>query len=75
LNKEYLENIAQNYDLLIPKDKETLLLLVSLLKKIKRGEIEREFSQYDFETTLLEIGTILQRDKNIQFENGLRKKV
>ncbi len=73
MNKEYLENIAQNYDLLIPKDKETLLLLVSLFKKIKTGEIEQEFSQYDFETTLSEIETILQRDKNIQFENISKK--
>ncbi len=73
MNREYLENIAQNYDLLIPKDKETLLLLVSLLQKIKTGEIEPEFSQYDFETTLSEIETLLQRDKNIQFENISKK--
>ncbi len=50
MKKDYLENIAQNYDLLVPKDKETLLLLISLSKKIKSGEIEQEFSQHDFET-------------------------
>ncbi len=69
MKKDYLENIAQNYDLLVPKDKETLLLLISLSKKIKSGEIEQEFSQHDFETSLFETQNILQRDESIQFEN------
>jgi len=73
LNKEYLEKIARDYDLLIPKDKETFLLLISLYNKIKTGEIEQEFSQFDFETTLYDISQLLQRESNIQIENISKK--
>src|ERR1051326_4992818 len=71
LNKkeELFDNIAKNFDYLIPRDVETIFLLLNLQSKIENKEIEEIFTQKDFEDAVDEITVMLKRERGIQKEN------
>lgn len=67
--EELFENIARNFDYLIPRDVETIFLLLNLQSKIESKEIEDIFTQKDFEDAVDEVGLMLKRERGIQKEN------
>lgn len=66
---EILENISKNFEYLIPRDVETMLLLLMLHTKIESQEIEDIFSQKDFEDAVDDVTILLKRDRGIQKES------
>lgn len=66
---ELFDTIARNFDYLIPRDVETIYLLLNLQLKIENKEIEPVFTQKDFEDAVDEVTSMLQRERNIQKEN------
>lgn len=67
-NPNLLQDISDNFDLLLPPNRETLLLLVALQDKIKKGEIEEMFTQREFEEAIDEVSAFLKRGQGIQKE-------
>jgi hypothetical protein len=72
MQKQLLQDISENFELLLPQSREILLLLVNLQDKIDKGEIEEMFTQHDFEEALEEVAAFMQRGK-IQKENISKK--
>src|ERR1051325_10906561 len=68
MQKQLLQDISENFELLLPQSRETLLLLVNLQDKIDKGEIEEMFTQRDFEDSLDEVATFMHRGHGIQKE-------
>src|SRR5216684_2321731 len=68
MQKQLLQDISDNFELLLPPNRETLLLLVALQDKIKKGEIEEMFTQREFEEAIDEVSTFLKRGHGIQKE-------
>lgn len=69
-NKEQVFNaIAQNFDYLIPRDIETIYLLLNLYSKIENQEISEIFSQKDFEDATHEVVVMLKRERGLQKES------
>ncbi|MBI3502981.1 MAG: hypothetical protein HY063_14415 [Bacteroidetes bacterium] len=69
-DKEKLfETIAGDFDYLIPRDVETIFLLLNLQAKIENKEIDEIFSQKDFEDAVDEVTAMLKRERGIQKEN------
>ena len=67
------ENISTNFELMLPQNKETLLILAMLQHKIDTGQIEEAFTQRNFEETVQEVSEQLHRGKQIQTENISKK--
>jgi hypothetical protein len=67
-NPTLLQDISDNFELLLPPNRETLLLLVALQDKIKKGEIEEMFTQREFEEAIDEVSAFLKRGQGIQKE-------
>ena len=67
--EELFETIASNFDYLIPRDVETIFLLLNLQAKIESKEIDDVFSQKDFEDAVDEVTSMLKRERGIQKEN------
>ena len=67
--EELFDNIAKNFDYLIPRDVETIFLLLNLESKIETKEIEDIFTQKDFEDAVDEVAVMLKRERGIQKEN------
>lgn len=67
--EELFDNIARNFDYLIPRDVETIFLLLNLQAKIENKEIEDIFTQKDFEDAVDEVAIMLKRERGIQKEN------
>lgn len=67
--EEVFGNIIKNFDYLIPRDTETILLLLTLYSKIEKREIDEIFSRQDFEEAVDEVILLLKRERNIQREN------
>lgn len=69
-NKEQIfQTIAGNFDYLIPRDVETIYLLLNLQSKIESQEIDEIFSQKDFEDAADEVVTMLRRERGLQKES------
>jgi hypothetical protein len=68
MQKQLLTDISENFELLLPQSRETLLLLVNLQDKIDKGEIEEMFTQRDFEDSLDEVAAFMHRGHGIQKE-------
>lgn len=66
--KELLQSLSQSYLEILPPNKETLLLIVWLYKKVENGYISEEFEEKEFEDTFEEVKAFLQieKDKNIE---------
>ena len=71
LNKkeELFETIARSFEYLIPRDVETIFLLLNLQAKIGNQEIDEIFTQKDFEDAVDEVTVMLKRERGIQKEN------
>ena len=67
--EDIFKNIAQNFEYLIPRDIETILLLLTLHTKIGNQEIDDIFSQKDFEDAVEDVIVLLKRDRGIQKES------
>ena len=67
--EKIFEQIAQNFEYLIPRDVETVMLLLVLHTKIENQEIDDIFSQKDFEDAVDEVAVMLKRDRGIQKES------
>lgn len=72
MQNELLESIKQKFDLMVPQNQETLLLLAALQSKIDNQVIEDAFTQRDFEDAVDEVSEFLQRGQ-IQKENISKK--
>ena len=68
-----LRNVSQNYEALLPQNQESILILVSLYKKIQDNEIDEAFTQHDFENAVADVAEAISRDKQIQVENISKK--
>jgi hypothetical protein len=66
--KELFQSLSQSYLEILPPNKETLLLIVWLYKKVENGYISEDFDEKDFEDTFDEIKEFLQIeiDKNVE---------
>ncbi|MEK6615575.1 MAG: hypothetical protein AABZ32_05625, partial [Bacteroidota bacterium] len=64
--EEIFENIAKNFEYLIPRDIETIFLLLTLHTKIEKQEINDIFSQKDFEDAVDDVTVMLKRERGIQ---------
>lgn len=73
MQKELLQKIVDSFDMLMPQNQETILLLVALKYKIDNQIIDEAFTQHDFEETVDEVGDFLNRDQQIQKENISKK--
>src|SRR3972149_3239234 len=67
--EELFENIAKNFDYLIPQDIETIFLLLNLQSKVENQEIDEIFTQKDFEDAVDEVAVMLKRERGIQKES------
>ena len=67
--EELFETIARSFEYLIPRDVETIFLLLNLQAKIESKEIDDIFSQKDFEDSVDEVTVMLKRERGIQKEN------
>lgn len=66
--EEIFQSIALSFDYLIPRDIETIFLLLNLQSKIENKEIEEVFTQKDFEDAVDEVILMLKRERSIQKE-------
>lgn len=73
MESDILLSISRSYSEVLPPNKEALLLIVWLTQKIKKGEIEEEFTTRDFEEAVEDIADFLQLDKNLQKETLAKK--
>ena len=73
MQKELLENIKQNFGMMLPQNQETLLILAALQSKIENQLIEEAFTQRDFEETVDEISDLVERTQALQKENISKK--
>ena len=73
MQKTLFRSVSENYGALIPQNQESILILVSLYKKIQNGEIEEAFTQHDFHSAVCEVAEAMSREKNIQVENISKK--
>ena len=66
--KELFQSLSQSYSEILPPNKETLLLIVWLYKKVENGYISEEFEEKDFYDTFDEVKDFLQieKDKNVE---------
>ncbi|MDR0232105.1 MAG: hypothetical protein LBI82_08300 [Dysgonamonadaceae bacterium] len=66
--KELFQSLSQSYSEILPPNKETLLLIVWLYKKVENGSIAEEFDEKDFYDTFDEVKDFLQieKDKNVE---------
>ena len=66
--KELYQLLSQNYSEILPQNKETLLLIVWLHKKVENGYISEEFEEKDYEDTFEDVKSFLQieKDKNVE---------
>jgi len=64
--KELFQLLSQNYSEILPPNKETLLLIIWLYKKIEKGYISEEFEQRDLDNTVDDVVDFLkiENDKN-----------
>lgn len=67
------EAVTRSFDILLPQNKEVLMLIITLQNKINRGEIEETFTQRNFEDAVDEVAVHLNREKTIQKENISKK--
>lgn len=67
--EELFETIARSFEYLIPRDVETIFLLLNLQSKIDNKEIDDIFTQKDFEDAVDEVTVMLKRERGIQKEN------
>ena len=68
-----LSNVSSHFEALIPQNPESILILVSLYRKIQNNEIEEAFTQKDFEEAVIEVSEALAREKQIQVETISKK--
>jgi hypothetical protein len=68
-----LRNVSAHYEELLPQNQESILILVSLYRKIQNNEIDEAFTQKDFEQAVAEVSDAISRDKQIQAENISKK--
>jgi len=68
-----LRNVSSQFEALIPQNPESILILVSLYRKIQNNEIDEAFTQKDFEQAIDEVSQALSREKQIQVENISKK--
>lgn len=68
MQNQLLEDISENFELLLPQNKEVFLLLVTIQNKIDKGEIEEMFTQREFDDAIDEVGVFLKRGQSIQKE-------
>jgi hypothetical protein len=73
MENELIRSIFRNYELLLPSNPESIILLVQLNDKIEKGEIDEAFSQLDFEKTVDQVAELLGREKSIQKETISKK--
>lgn len=73
MEKDILLSISRSYSEVLPPSKEALLLIVWLTQKIKKGEIEEEFTTRDFEESVDDVADFLQLDKSLQKETLAKK--
>lgn len=66
--KELFQSLSQNYLEILPPNKETLLLIILLYKKVETGYIPEDFDEKDFEDTFYEVKDFLhlEKDKNVE---------
>lgn len=66
--KELFQSLSQNFLEILPPNKEILLLIIWLYKKIENGYLPEEFEEKDFEDTFDEVKDFLQieKDKNVE---------
>lgn len=67
--EELFGNIALNFEYLIPRDMETIFLILNLYSKIETQEINDIFSQKDFEDAADEVTVFLKRERSLQKES------
>jgi len=67
--EEIFESIALDFEYLIPRDIETILLILTLNAKIENQEIDDLFTQKDFEDAVDDVIVLLKRDRGIQKES------
>ncbi len=68
-----LRTVSSQFEALIPQNPESVLILVSLYRKIQNNEIDEAFTQKDFEQAIDEVSSAMARDKQIQVENISKK--
>lgn len=73
MEQDILLSISRSYSEVIPPSKEALLLLIWLIQKIEKGDIEEEFTTRDFEEAIEDISDFLQLDNSIQKETLSKK--
>jgi hypothetical protein len=73
MERELIDSITRNYELLLPSNPESVILLMELNDKIEKGEIDEAFSQHDFEKTVDQVAEMLGREKSIQKETISKK--
>ena len=73
MENDILLSISRSYSEVLPPSKEALLLIVWLSQKIKKGEIEDEFTTRDFEESVDDVAGFLQLDKSLQKETLAKK--
>ena len=71
--EEIFESISKNFEYLIPRDIETVCLLINLHTKISTGEIDDVFTQKDFEDAVHDVVVLLKRERGIQKESISKK--
>ena len=67
--EELFENISRNFEYLVPRDIETIFLLLNLSSKIESQEIGDVFTQKDFEDCADEVVVMLKRERSLQKES------
>jgi hypothetical protein len=73
MESDLIQSITRNYELLLPSNPESVILLMELNDKIEKGEIDEAFSQHDFEKTVDQVAGMLGREKSIQKETISKK--
>ncbi len=71
--EQLFESIASNFEYLIPRDVETIFLLLNIQAKIEDKEIDEVFTQKEFEDAVDEVAIMLKRERGIQKENISKK--
>ena len=73
MESELIQSITRNYELLLPSNPESVILLMELNDKIEKGKIDEAFSQHEFEKTVDQVAEMLGREKSIQKETISKK--
>jgi hypothetical protein len=71
--KELFQSLSLNYLEILPPNKETLLLIILLYKKVETGYIPEDFDEKDFEDTFYEVKDFLHLEKIKMWNCSLKK--